>query len=133
MLSSWLNHLALILLFHTFFFSQLAHCWKSHRSFCFFLSYISLSMLNFLLEKEMATHSSILAWIIPWTEEPEGLQSTGSQRVRYDKYMGLAQNVFDSWLSSNPFSENARTCRTFLLIKSLVFKYISESLQPFSF
>ena len=33
------------------------------------------------LEKEMATHSSILAWTIPWTEEPGGLQSTGSQRV----------------------------------------------------
>ena len=37
------------------------------------------------LEKEMATHSSILAWEIPWTEEPGGLQSVGSQRVRYDK------------------------------------------------
>ena len=36
------------------------------------------------LEKEMATHSSILAGRIPWTEEPGGLQSTGSQRVRYD-------------------------------------------------
>ena len=36
------------------------------------------------LEKEMATHSSILAWRIPWTEEPEGLQSMGSQRVRHD-------------------------------------------------
>ena len=34
------------------------------------------------LEKEMATHSSILAWRIPWTEEPDGLQSIGSQRVR---------------------------------------------------
>ena len=34
------------------------------------------------LEKEMATHSSILAWEIPQTEEPGGLQSTGSQRVR---------------------------------------------------
>ena len=33
------------------------------------------------LEKEMATHSSILAWKIPWTEEPGGLRSTGSQRV----------------------------------------------------
>ena len=31
------------------------------------------------LEKEMATHSSVLAWEIPWTEEPGGLQSTGSQ------------------------------------------------------
>ena len=32
----------------------------------------------------MATHSSILAWEIPWTEEPGGLQSMGSQRVRHD-------------------------------------------------
>ena len=37
-----------------------------------------------LLEKEMATHSSILAWEIPWTEAPEGLHSKGSQRVRHD-------------------------------------------------
>ena len=36
------------------------------------------------LEKERATHSSILAWRIPWTEEPGGLQSTGSQRVGHD-------------------------------------------------
>ena len=33
------------------------------------------------LEKEMATHSSILAWRIPWTEEPGGLQSVGSQEL----------------------------------------------------
>ena len=36
------------------------------------------------LEKEMATHSSILAWRIPWTEEPGGLQSMGLKRVGYD-------------------------------------------------
>ena len=36
------------------------------------------------LEKEMATHSSILAWRIPWTEEPGRQQSIGSQRVRQD-------------------------------------------------
>ena len=36
------------------------------------------------LEKGMATHSSILAWRIPWTEEPGGLQSMGLQRVRTD-------------------------------------------------
>ena len=36
------------------------------------------------LEKEMATHSSVLAWKIPWTEEHGGLQSMGSQRVRHD-------------------------------------------------
>ena len=36
------------------------------------------------LEKEMATHSSILAWEIPWTEEPGGLPSMGSQRVGHN-------------------------------------------------
>ena len=36
------------------------------------------------LEEEMAIHSSILTWGIPWTEEPGGLQSRGSQRVRHD-------------------------------------------------
>ena len=36
------------------------------------------------LEKEMATHSSTLAWKIPWTEEPGRLQSMGLQRVRHD-------------------------------------------------
>ena len=37
------------------------------------------------LEKEMATHSSILAWRSPWTEEPGGLQSMGLQRVGHDR------------------------------------------------
>ena len=37
------------------------------------------------LEKEMASHSSILAWRIPWTEEPGGLQSTGLLRVRQEQ------------------------------------------------
>ena len=37
------------------------------------------------LEKQMATHSSILAWKISWTEEPGGLQSMGSQRVGHDR------------------------------------------------
>ena len=36
------------------------------------------------LEKGMATHSSVLAWISPWTEKPGGLQYTGSKRVRHD-------------------------------------------------
>ena len=36
------------------------------------------------LEREMVTHSSILAWRIPWTEKPGRLQSTGSQRVGHD-------------------------------------------------
>ena len=37
------------------------------------------------LEKGMATHSSILAWSIAWTEEPDGLQTMGSQRVRHNR------------------------------------------------
>ena len=44
----------------------------------------SIPGLERSLEKEMATHSSILAWRIPWMEEPGRLQSTGSQRVRHD-------------------------------------------------
>ena len=48
------------------------------------------------LEKEMATHSSIPAWKIPWTEEPGGLQSMGSQKVGHDwaiYYAKLPENV----------------------------------------
>ena len=44
----------------------------------------SIPGLGRSLEKEMATHSSILAWKIPWTEEPGGLQSTGLQRVGHN-------------------------------------------------
>ena len=43
------------------------------------------------LEKEMATHSNILAWEIPWTEEPSGLQSIGLHRVGHD-WSNLAYN-----------------------------------------
>ena len=49
------------------------------------------------LEKEMATHSSILAWRIPWTEEPGGLQSTGSQRVGHDWATSLSLFSFMHW------------------------------------
>ena len=42
------------------------------------------TMLISQMEKEMAPHSSTLAWKIPWTEEPGGLQSKGSQRVGHD-------------------------------------------------
>ena len=45
-----------------------------------FLCYIPDKIL---VEKEMATHSSILAWSIPWTEEPGGLKSMGLQKVGY--------------------------------------------------
>ena len=53
------------------------------------LSVVQETQVQFLgwedpLEKEMATHSSILAWKISWTEEPDGLQSRGLQRVEHD-------------------------------------------------
>ena len=44
----------------------------------------SIPELGISLEKEMATHSSILAWTIPWTEEPSGLRPMGSQRVGHE-------------------------------------------------
>ena len=47
-----------------------------------------------LLEEEMATHSNILAWEIPWTEEPGRLQSTGSQRVKHNWGIKLTGTLF---------------------------------------
>ena len=52
------------------------------------------------LEKKMATHSSILAWEIPWTEEPGGLQSIGSQRVGHDLVTKQQQTILLLFLSS---------------------------------
>ena len=53
------------------------------------------------LEKGMATHSSILVWRNPWTEEPGGLQSMGSQRVRYN--WATKQTHSEGWLYFNIF------------------------------
>ena len=50
-----------------------------------------------LLEKEMATHSNILAWKIPWTEEPGGLESMGSQLKQHSGgHIGLPEEQFHS-------------------------------------
>ena len=53
------------------------------------------------LEKEMAIHSSTIAWKIPWTEEPRRLQSMGSQRVRHDWATSLLH--FKKWCVCMPF------------------------------
>ena len=50
------------------------------------------------LEKEMVTHSTILAWRIPWTEEPGGLLSMGSQRVEHDLNV---LNSLSQWFNYN--------------------------------
>ena len=56
------------------------------------------------LEEEMAPHSSILAWEIPWTEEPGGLQSMGSQRVEHDLAIKQQKkNVFRATLGNIHF------------------------------
>ena len=69
--------------------TTLEKCWgtdKNAEVFCHHLVAFSLISLGQEdpLEEEMATHSSILAWRIPWTEEPGGLQSLVSQRVGHD-------------------------------------------------
>ena len=56
-----------------------------------------LSSQSSSLEKAMAIHSSTLAWKIPWTEEPGGLQSTGSLRVRHDWATSLSLFTFTHW------------------------------------
>ena len=67
------------------------------------------------LEKEMVTHSSILAWGIPWTEEPGRLQSTGSQRVGHDWATSLTHSL----------------CILFLLLHNLqiIRHYIPEAMD----
>ena len=52
---------------------------------------------SFLKNKAMATHSSTLAWTIPWTEEPGGLQSMGSRRVGHDWATSLSLFTFTHW------------------------------------
>ena len=54
-------------------------------------------MLEYITEKAMATHSSILAWQIPWTEEPGRLQSMGSIGVRHDWATSLPLFTFMHW------------------------------------
>ena len=53
--------------------------------------------LTFIAEKALAPHSSTLAWRIPWTEEPSGLQSMGSLRVRHDWTTSLSLFTFVHW------------------------------------
>ena len=70
------------------------------------------------LEKELATHSSILTWRIPWTEEPGGLQSTGSQRVRHDwaTFIWETNTQKTKWKAkNNPFpAQHSRTWLAYL-------------------
>ena len=69
------------------------------------------------LEKGMATHSSNLALRIPWTEEPDGLQSVGSQRVRQDWttntftfFRKTGTCIFDKFLTTQPWEGGETLC-----------------------
>ena len=71
--------------------SLVAQLYKESTYHCLALQEMCVPSLGWEdpLEKGMATHSSIPAWRIPWTEEPGGLQLMGSQRVRHDKALTL--------------------------------------------
>ena len=56
------------------------------------------------LEKEMAIHSSILAWRVPWTEEPSGVQSMGLQRVGHDSVTFTHSGLYQGNVVLNPIS-----------------------------
>ena len=87
----------------------------------------SVGDMGSILEKRMTTHSSTVAWIIPWTEEPGSLQSMGSQRIGHDwvtnththTHHGGSTNafIFCSWLNWPLENLNLQTSRTFSLGK----------------
>ena len=64
------------------------------------------------LERGMATHSSILAWRIPWTEEPGGLQSTGSQRVGHNGTERRSLHFATLEVPQFPFLNKGKTTTT---------------------
>ena len=72
--------------------SSIAHNGKVGNKY-----YIKLSDVDLFSEKAMPTHSSTLAWKIPWTEEPGGLQSMGSRRVGHNWVTSLSLFTFMHW------------------------------------
>ena len=77
------------------------------------------------LEKEMTTHSSILAWRIPWTEEPGGLHSMGSPRVRHDlvaehMFIGLCKEEEQAWTDCRPQATMRAMPGLFFCTRSLI-------------
>ena len=77
------------------------------------------------LEEGMATHTSILAWRIPWTEEPGGLQSVGSQRLRHDWSDSSGTHNFLVYLSFVLYFEH-RVCVQVLISRAILTKIFSN-------
>ena len=78
----------------------------------------------------MATHPSILAWRIPWTEEPGGLQSMGSQRVRQltdrQTYTHRVHGVTESWIANTHTHTHTHTSRESPGNQSIILKSTGE-------
>ena len=102
-----------------------------------------LYVFLYVLEKEMATHSSILAWEIPWTEEPGDLQSTGSHRVRHYWSDLIAQlHVPEAWLQvvvqslscvqlfATPWTAARQASLSLITSRSLLKLTSTESVMP---
>ena len=83
------------------------------------------------LEKEMAIHSSTIAWKIPWTEEPGRLQSRGSQRVRHDWATSLHLFVFIQHISAIPFQFWKTFCWHFYRVPFFERKVLGENHRHF--
>ena len=81
----------------------------------------NMYIYTYILEKEMVTHSSILAWRIPWTEEPGGLQSMGSQRVRHDEVTNTHTHIHTIQYKSNIYCFFEKQLRTLLINQSINF------------
>ena len=80
-------------------------------------------------EKEMATYSVILAWEIPWTEEPGGLQSMGSQRVRHNlvtkqQQQILINNCFIRWSTFSSLKMVANSNFVHFAVLPLVYSFL---------
>ena len=90
-----------------------------------------------LLEKEMASHSSVLVWEIPWTEEPGGLQFTGSQRIGYNWANEhalrfflrciLCSNILRYVESKTPWKSNSNKLREIFSSKNNTYSEVGSS------
>ena len=80
------------------------------------------------LEKEMATHSSVLAWKIPWTKEPGSLQSMQSKRIQFSSLQSLSHvPLFETpWIAARQASLSITDSRSLLILKSI------ESVMPYN-
>ena len=90
----FLVHVILWPSFHIATYKQ--NCWVTVRHMFNFTPYLATTQYCHL-EKAMAPHSSTPAWKTPWTEEPGGLQSMGSLRVRHDWVTSLSLFTFMHW------------------------------------